>query len=228
MKSTRIVLVSVCALFSTIFFPAISQASTIDLGNFTLTLPDSLDVVGQEVGTNSRNCLFTANLDAKPGFVIPLRGGVVINLVDSLNTTIDNGYSLAEVEGLTHLDIKGVFKCNASSGTLKPPYKFSIIPRGLPSTQVFGYESPVTLKFIESAPAPKPSATPTPSASPTASSASAPVVSPELAEARALINSLQSQIDSLNSRLVLANSSAKLLTSKIEKICKSKPKPKGC
>jgi hypothetical protein len=98
-----------------------------------------------------------------------LRGGVVVSLVDSLNTTIDSGYSLAEVEGLTHLDIKGVFKCNASSGTLKPPYKFSIVPRGLPSTQVFGYESPVTLKFIESAPAPKPSVTPAPSASPTAS-----------------------------------------------------------
>lgn len=228
MKSIKVISFSVVALFFSVLFPATSSASGIDIGNFIVTVPDSITVTGQEVGTGSRNCTFNASLDAKPGFVIPLRGGVVISLIDSLNTSIDNGYTLAEVEGLTHLDVKGVFHCAASSGTLKPPYKFSIMPRGLPSTQVFGYESPVTLQFVQTTPTPKPSVSASPTPTPSATSTSGGSSNAELAIATERIASLQSENESLKSRLSLANASLKLVNSKLAKICGAKPKPRGC
>jgi hypothetical protein len=228
MKSLKTIAVSIFVLICTFLLLTHSEASGIDMGNFTVTVPDSIEVTGLEVGTGSRYCTFTASMDAKPGSVIPLRGGVVISLIDSLNTSIDNGYSLAEVEGLTHLDIKGVFHCAASNGTLKPPYKFSITPRGIPNSQVFGYESPVTLKFVQNAPTPTPSATPKPSPTPTPSASSSSLASVELIEANTLIQSLKTENDSLKNRLLLANSSLKILNSRIAKICGNKPKPKGC
>jgi hypothetical protein len=219
MRTSKVVALGVFAIFLTYQFPASSHASEIDFGTFTVTVPDSIEIQGQEVGMGPRSCTFGATMNAKPGFVIPLRGGALVSLKDSLNTTIDSGYSIAEVEGLTRLDIKSVFKCSSSSGTLKPPYKVVISPRGIPSNQVFDYESPVTLRFVQSAPSPKPSTSSAPA--PTSSSG-------ELIEAKALIKSLQSENQFLIVRLGTANTSIKQLNQKILKICSSKPKPKGC
>ena len=113
----------VIGLLSQIVNPA--EASVIKFGNLNITLPDSVTITGAEVGTGARNCSFKVSVDADAGTTIPLRAMVVVNLVDALGTTIDNNYSQATVEGLTHQEFTGVFHCNASVGTLKPPYKFS-------------------------------------------------------------------------------------------------------
>jgi hypothetical protein len=113
-----------------------ATASVIKFGNLSITLPDSVTITGTEVGIGTRNCSFKVSVDADAGTTIPLRAMVVINLVDALGTTIDNNYSQATVEGLTHQEFTGVFHCNASVGTLKAPYKFSGSVLGVPSSSL--------------------------------------------------------------------------------------------
>ena len=127
-----------------------AQASTLQTENLILTLPDSVSISGTEVGgaNNPRRCSIKASLDSKSGTTIPLRAGAVVNLVDSTGYGIDNGYAIADVEGLTHLDIVMVFKCGNGSGTatLKGPYKFTTIWRGLTGLP-FAPDTPVNLVF---------------------------------------------------------------------------------
>ena len=148
----------VIGLLSQIVNPA--EASVIKFGNLNITLPDSVTITGAEVGTGARNCSFKVSVDADAGTTIPLRAMVVVNLVDALGTTIDNNYSQATVEGLTHQEFTGVFHCNASVGTLKPPYKFSGSVLGVPSSSLPFIEAPVTVTFVTATP----SASPTPTA----------------------------------------------------------------
>ena len=148
----------VIGLLSQIVNPA--EASVIKFGNLNITLPDSVTITGAEVGTGARNCSFKVSVDADAGTTIPLRAMVVVNLVDALGTTIDNNYSQATVEGLTHQEFIGVFHCNASVGTLKPPYKFSGSVLGVPSSSLPFIEAPVTVTFVTATP----SASPTPTA----------------------------------------------------------------
>ena len=148
----------VIGLLSQIVNPA--EASVIKFGNLNITLPDSVTITGAEVGTGARNCSFKVSVDADAGTTIPLRAMVVVNLVDALGTTIDNNYSQATVEGLTHQEFTGVFHCNASVGTLKPPYKFSGTVSGVPSSSLPFIEAPVTVSFVTATP----SASPTPTA----------------------------------------------------------------
>jgi hypothetical protein len=111
-----------------------AQASTLQTENLILTLPDSVSISGTEVGgaNNPRRCSIKASLDSKPGTTIPLRAGAVVNFVDSTGFGIDSGFAIADVEGLTKLDIVMVFKCGNGIGTatLKGPYKFTTIWRG--------------------------------------------------------------------------------------------------
>lgn len=148
----------VIGLLSQIVNPA--EASVIKFGNINITLPDSVTITGAEAGTGARNCSFKVSVDADAGTTIPLRAMVVVNLVDALGTTIDNNYSQATVEGLTHQEFIGVFHCNASVGTLKPPYKFSGSVLGVPSSSLPFIEAPVTVTFVTATP----SASPTPTA----------------------------------------------------------------
>ena len=142
----------VIGLLSQIVNPA--EASVIKFGNLNITLPDSVTITGVEVGTGARNCSFKVSVDADAGTTIPLRAMVVVNLVDALGTTIDNNYSQATVEGLTHQEFTGVFHCNASVGTLKPPYKFSGSVLGVPSSSLPFIEAPVTVSFVTATPTP--------------------------------------------------------------------------
>lgn len=141
----------VIGILSQILSPA--EASVIKFGNLNITLPDSVTITGAEVGTGARNCTFKVSVDADAGTTIPLRAMVVVNLVDALGTTIDNGYSQATVEGLTHQEFTGVFHCNDAVGTLKPPYKFSGVVSGVPSSSPF-IEAPVTVSFVTATPTP--------------------------------------------------------------------------
>jgi len=135
---------------------ASAQASTLQTENLTLTLPDSISISGTEIGSanNPRRCSIKASLDSKSGTTIPLRAGAVVNLVDSTGYGIDNGYAIADVEGLTHLDIVMVFKCGNGSGTatLKGPYKFTTVWRGLTGLP-FAPDSPVNVTFGSTEPA---------------------------------------------------------------------------
>jgi hypothetical protein len=140
-----------------------AQASMVQSGDMTLTLPDSITITGSDIGsaTNPRNCTIKASLDAKAGTTIPLRAGVVVNLVDSTGYGIDSGYSIADVEGLTHLDIPMVFHCGNGHGeaTLKGPYRFTLIWRGMVAT--FTPDVPVNVTFVTATPTPTPTPTPT-------------------------------------------------------------------
>jgi hypothetical protein len=153
------VLIAVAGILIQTISPA--EASVIKYGNLNITLPDTVTITGAEVGTGARNCSFKVSVDADPGTTIPLRAMVVVNLIDALGTTIDNNYSQATVEGLTHQEFTGVFHCNASVGTLKAPYKFSGSVLGVPSSGMPFIEAPANVVFVNSAPAPSPSSAPT-------------------------------------------------------------------
>ena len=191
MKIKISIAIALLALATPLFPEASANASTLQSGNLVLTLPDSVVVSGTEIGgaTNPRNCSIKASLDSKSGTTIPLRAGAVVNLLDSTGYSLDNGYALADVEGLTHLDISMVFHCGSGQVTLKGPYRFTIGWRGS-GADAFPPDVPVSVNFVASNPTP----TPSPSAS---------------------ANSLQSQITDLNNRI--ADSSVKIadLTDKL-------------
>lgn len=130
--------------------PTSAQASTLQTENLILTLPDSVSISGSELGAsnNPRKCSIKASLDSKPGTTIPLRAGAVVNFVDSTGFGIDSGYAIADVEGLTRLDIVMVFKCGNGIGTatLKGPYKFTTIWRGTSGTP-FAPDTTVNVTF---------------------------------------------------------------------------------
>ena len=149
----------------------------VQVGKLVFSVPDSVIVTGSEVGLSERNCAIKVTVDALAGETIPLRGGVNVNLLDSLNTIIDSGYSSALVEGLTRQEFVLFFRCNNTNGTLKPPYRFEISDR----EGYGGQQIPVNLTFVPKVE--KPTQTPTPeptnviSPSPSASSTPNPVVS---------------------------------------------------
>lgn len=156
-RNTFIVVSLISAVINLTSQPA-SAANQIRFSNLTINLPDSVKILGNEIGSSPRSCAINVSVDADPGTVIPLRTFVVINLVDSLNTTVDNAAMQATTEGLTHLEFRGVFHCGAAVGTLKPPYKFTGVVQGIPNTWPF-LEAPVTVIFEE------PAANPTPNQS---------------------------------------------------------------
>jgi len=150
------------ALVATVFAMALTslsgaQASVLKAGNLNITFPDTVVITGNEIGTGSRNCTYKIIVDSDAGTTIPLRATVVVNLVDNLGVTLDNGYTQATVEGLTHMEFIGVFHCSGAIGTLKSPYKFSGTVMGVPNVWP-SIEAPVTVKFIDkvSEPTPEP------------------------------------------------------------------------
>ena len=195
-----------------------AQASTLQTENLILTLPDSISISGTEVGgsNNPRKCSITASLDSKSGTTIPLRAGAVVNLVDSTGFGIDNGYAIADVEGLTHLDIVMVFKCGNGIGTatIKGPYKFTTIWRGM-SGLPFAPDTPVNVTFGMTAPAPSPTTSANDSTKDALASALDKIAALSSANA-----ALASQVASLTSQLATASkvsekqpdSSSKILT----------------
>jgi hypothetical protein len=134
-----------------------ANAAVVNYGNLRITLPDTVVITGSETGTDKRSCTFQISVDAAPGTTIPLRASVNIGLQDSLGTSIDSGYSMATVEGLTHQEFIGVFHCS-NIGTLKPPYKFSGAIFGIPNLWP-NIEAPVNVNFVPESIV----ATPTPS-----------------------------------------------------------------
>lgn len=204
----------------TLLIPQSAQAKEIQLGNLKLNLPDEISVTGYESGTESRNCTLKFTVKADAGTTIPLRGGVSIQLRDSLYASIDSFYNQATVEGLTELVLQSAFNCYASSGTLKPPYTFSVIALNLPGVSPFLDPVPVRLNFT----APTPKATPTPTlivtATPKMSDSEAVTLS-QNAELKARLTQLESRFKTIQAALLKANQ-------KLTKICSAKPKPKGC
>jgi hypothetical protein len=192
MKMKLSLSIAFVALVTTVLPAITASASTLQSGNLVLTLPDSVTLTGSEIGsaTNSRICTIKAAIDAKPGTTIPLRAGAVVNFVDSTGFGIDNGYSIADVEGLTHLDISMVFHCGNGNGqaTIKGPYRFTIVWRG-PGAEAFPPDVPVSVNFVTSTPTPTPTPTPIPTPTPTS-------------------NNLQAQVNDLTSKLADANNRA--------------------
>ena len=77
-------LISFCS-----FQPA--SASIVQLGDFILTLPDEITVIGKEDGLAPRQCTYHIYLEAKAGATIPLRASVGVSLKDSLGAQLHNG-----------------------------------------------------------------------------------------------------------------------------------------
>ena len=191
----------------------VAQASTLESENLIVTLPDSVVISGSEIGSSSnrRSCSIKASLDSKPGTTIPLRAGAVVNLVDSTGYSVDSGYAIADVEGLTHLDIVMVFKCGNGDGsaTLKGPYRFTTIWRGTAGVP-FAPDSPVNVTFSPMVPVPSPTPTPiapapTPMPSPIDASKAALASALDTVATLSSTNAeLKSQILSLNAELASA------------------------
>lgn len=192
-----------------------AHGSTLENENLILTLPDSVAISGTETGSsgNRRSCSIKASLDSKPGTTIPLRAGAVVNLVDSTGYSVDSGFSIADVEGLTRLEIVMVFKCGNGDGsvTLKGPYRFTTIWRGLAGLP-FAPDTPVKVTFGSVVASPTPTPTPVPTPSPTTT----PIDSSKAALASALESvatltatnaELKAQIASLNAQLAAASKS---------------------
>ena len=146
------------------------QATSLQAANLTLTLPDSVTITGSELGSpsNSRMCTIRASIDAQPGTTIPLRGGAVATLSDSTGYSLDSGYGIANVEGLTHLDILFVFHCGNGHGeaTIRGPYKFRTNWSGVPGASPFTPDTAVNVSFIPAMPGPTQVPTPIPTVSP--------------------------------------------------------------
>lgn len=186
-----------------------AQASTLEADNLVLTLPDTLSISGTEVGSsnNPRKCSITASLDAKTGTTIPLRAGAVVNLVDSTGYSVDSGYAIADVEGLTHLDIVMVFKCGNGSGTatLKGPYKFTTVWRGMPGWP-FGEDRSVKVTFGSSTPpaASSGGSVDASRAALDAANSKIDALNQAIADQQATISALTTQVTDLNSQLSVA------------------------
>ena len=194
--------------------PALAQE--VQFGNVKVNLPDEITVTGYESGTEERNCAIRVTIEADTGTTIPLRGSVTMILRDSLGTTFDQGDATALVEGLTRLELRGAFGCNANRGTLKLPYTFFLINRLVPNSTTINV--PVKLNFV--APAPKATPTPPMTSSPKVRDGES-VALAQNAELKARLTQLESQLKAIQSALLKANQ-------KITKICLVKPKPKGC
>ena len=203
-----------------------ANSNEIKMNNVKVTLPDSLEVTGSETGINDRNCTFKVSLDAEAGSTIPLRFSITAILKDSLGTTVDVAYWEAQVEGVVHQDVTGGFRCNASAGTLKPPY-YIWVP---------GYadHSPISLTYVNKVSSNSNKINPSPAPTNSSSTASSSLQE-KYDSLMAKYQDLQAQLESLktqNSSLVAGQNaqatSYKNLISKLNKICNSKPKPKGC
>lgn len=187
-----------------------SETTEIQIGALKVVLPTTIAITGTEIGLSDRECLFSVVLSARSNEFIPLRGGITVNLRDSIGTTIDNTYYEALVEGINRAEIKGAFRCKNTNATLKPPYAFEISPRNVTGESK---TVPVTLNFSK----PNPTQSPTPIAKAT----SAPVPSPTIYVTNPVDESLKQQISRLKNQL-------DILEKKLRKVCASKPKPKGC
>jgi hypothetical protein len=212
----RLVTVSILLTIVTLLMPQTALAQEVQFGNVKVSLPDEITVTGSESGTEARKCSIKVTLDADAGTTIPLRGSVTMILRDSLGTTFDQGDAIALVEGMTRLELRGAFSCDANRGTLKPPYTFVLINRVTPSST--SVTIPVKLTFVESAARATP--TPTMSSNPKIRDNEA-VALAQNSELKARLTQLESQLKTIQSALLKANQ-------KLTKICATKPKPKGC
>jgi hypothetical protein len=215
--------VSVSIFISLVILASPTSANVITNGDLVLTLPESVAISGTELGssTNPRRCSIKASLDSKPGTFIPLRAGAVVSFRDSTDFQIDSGYAVADVEGLTHLDIVMVFKCGNGSGTatLKGPYKFSTIWRGF-SGPPFTPDIPVIVTFGGS------SSEPSPAPTPLTSKSESPTPTPTPTVTVTATSSVDSQ--RLLAEVQALKAQVSVLKIRIKKICGVKPKPKGC
>ena len=148
---------------------------------------------------------------------------------DSLGATIDNNYSQALVEGVTHQEFIGVFHCSASLGTLKPPYSFELISVSLPGLPLSLGAVPVKLNFV----APTPKSTPTPTPTPKTTLVATPTPTPTVTVTTISKPSdaevvLIAELASLKAQNALIQTQYKSLQLKLAKICNVKAKPKGC
>jgi hypothetical protein len=200
----------------TLQIPQSALAQELQIGNVKVNLPDEITVTGYESGTEERNCAIKVTMDADAGTTIPLRGSVTLILRDSLGTTFDQGDATALVEGLTRLELRGAFSCNANRGTLKPPYTFVLFHRLIPNPA--SITVPVKINFV--APAPKATPTPTITSNPKVRDGEA-VALAQNTELKVRLAQLESQMKAIQSALLKANQ-------KLTKICSVKPKPKGC
>ena len=196
--------------------PQRALAQEVQFGNVKINLPDEITVTGYESGTEARNCSIKVTIDSDAGTTIPLRGSVTMILRDSLGTTFDQGDATALVEGLTRLELRGAFGCDANRGTLKPPYTFFLVIRLVSNSTTVNV--PVKLNFVASAP--KATPTPTMTSNPKVKDGEA-VALAQNAELKARLAQLESQLKAIQSALLKANQ-------KLTKICSAKPKPKGC
>ena len=193
-----------------------AHGSTLENENLILTLPDSVAISGTETGGsgNRRSCSIKASLDSKPGTTIPLRAGAVVNLVDSTGYSVDSGFSIADVEGLTRLEIQMVFKCGNGDGsvTLKGPYRFTTIWRGLAGLP-FAPDTPVKVTFGSVVASPTPTPTPSATTTPIDSSKAALASALESVGTLTVTNAeLKAQIASLNAQLAVASKSVEQKT----------------
>ena len=212
----RLITVSTLLTIVTLLIPQTAIAKEVQFGNVKVNIPDEITVTGSESGTEARKCSIKVALDADAGTTIPLRGSVTMILRDSLGTTFDQGDATALVEGMTRLELRGAFGCDANRGTLKSPYTITLLNRITPNSTLVTI--PVNLTFVASAP----KATPTPMMSSNPKSRDGEAVAlAQNSELKARLTQLESQLKTIQSALLKANQ-------KLTKICAIKPKPKGC
>jgi hypothetical protein len=233
----RTLTVSTLLVLITILMLQPAEAKEVQVGNLKITLPDEITVTGYESGIEPRNCTFKLSVDANPGTTIPLRGGIQFILKDSLGTPIENNYSQALVEGVTHQEIISVFHCSASLGTLKPPYSFHLISVNLPGLPLSLGEVPVKLNFVAPTPKSTPTPTLTPTPTPTPTPKTTPVATPTPTPT-VTVTAISKPIDTeavliaelatLKAQNALIQTQFKSLQLKLAKICNVKAKPKGC
>ena len=154
-------------------FGSIANANVFNYGNVTITLPDSVLIMGSESGTEIRICTIKGSVDAAPGTTIPLRASFQAILIDSLLTRLNSAYVEATVEGLTHLDLIFRNNCSAQPGAVKPPYRWGGIVSRIPTDKP-GFDAPANVNFVSSTYLPTPTPTPTPTPAPTPAPTLAP------------------------------------------------------
>lgn len=125
----KILLAASLAIFQFAGSANSANSAEVQVGDLTVSLPDTVKVTGSEIGLSERSCTIKVTIDVKAGETIPLKGGVNVTLYDSLNTIIDTGYSSAQVEGLVRQEFVAFFRCNNTNATLKPPYRFDVTTR---------------------------------------------------------------------------------------------------
>jgi hypothetical protein len=129
----------------------------------------------------------------------------------------------------------GTYRCNmVFNSPLRPGiYPLTIFPLTDKGGNTTGFLNPkidITIGTPTTTPTPTPTPTPKPTPTPTPTPTRNAIVDQTavIAELNLQIASLKSQVASLDSQLKKSISTAKSSVAKLNKICSSKPKPKGC